>query len=196
MLNDKQIQIADSLLKHLESRDGKSSKDDYPGKMQKLGFDYPDVAYICDILINQLELLDYWGDDKYWITLTPDGYKAAKLGLKKYFEILEQEKQLDILAKQASIDGVKKANRNSIIAIVFAFIVPISITLFENYPRINNSRDNRDKNGNVRSDVDLSKFPDNRTDTIFIEKVKYSLKHDSLFLNDVKKLIINDINEN
>jgi len=187
MLNDKQLEIANFLLKYLESKGGKSNLDDYPEELKKRRFDYLDSSYITDYLIENLGLIKYWGEPKYWIVLTPEGYKASSIGLQKYFEEIEQDKQLDRNSKKASIDGIKKANKNSKRAIIIAVIIPLLIAAIQIYfDNRNNSIDNRNNNSSNRPEINHSQFPFNRADTLFIEKIKNSLKHDTVFLNDIK----------
>ena len=91
MLNKQQIEIADYILKYLESAGGKSSIDDYPHKLEKNGFDYFESSFTIDYLIEHTGLIDNWKTDR-WIRLTPNGYKAAKIGIEEYFKEVEKEK--------------------------------------------------------------------------------------------------------
>ena len=60
MLNKQQIEIADYILKYLESAGGKSSIDDYPHKLEKNGFDYFESSFTIDYLIEHTGLIDNW----------------------------------------------------------------------------------------------------------------------------------------
>jgi hypothetical protein len=138
MLNDKQIEIADYLLKYLESNGGKSSLDDYTSKLYKQGFDHMDRSYVPDFLREHLGLIEYWGDEQYWITLTPNGFKASKIGLKKYLEQIEKTEQLETESLSATIEGVRVAKRTakisiycSILAIVISMIIPFLVVKFD-----------------------------------------------------------------
>ena len=198
MLNRQQVEIADFLLKHLESRGGKSSLDDYPEKLRKQGFDDFDWHTLVKILIDHLGLLDYAGNSDYWIMLTPEGNKAAKIGIEKYFEEIEQDKQLDRNEKLANISGVdtaKKTARISIAISIFAVIASIVIPLLLNKTEVNNPAKVNTQSDNGQKATN-SQIPFQLTDTLFIEKVKYSLKHDSIFLKDIKQLIDNDKRKN
>lgn len=189
MLNNQQIEIADFLLKYLESVGGKSSIDDYPHELEKNGFDYFESSYIIDFLIRHARVINNWKTDR-WICLTPEGYKAAKIGIKKYFEQIEKDKELDIESKKQNITGIKKANKNSKRALIIAIVVPIlisSIQIYFDYRK--NSIANRNNNSNIRPDINHSQFPFNMADTLFIKKIKNSLKHDSAFINELKKSI-------
>jgi hypothetical protein len=201
MLNKKQVEIADFLLKHLESRGGKSSLDDYPEKLRKQGFDDFDWHTLVKILIDHLGLLDYAGNSDYWIMLTPEGNKAAKIGIEKYFDEIEQDKQLDRNEKLANISGVDTAKRTAKISIFLSIIaVFISVTVPFLTDKKSNNGINQNatgyENGQAGHQIDFSKFPFQWADTVFIEKVKYSLKHDSVFLNDIKQLINNESTKN
>lgn len=198
MLNKQQVEIADFLLKHLESRGGKSSLDDYPEKLRKQGFDDFDWHTLVKILIDHLGLLDYAGNSDYWIMLTPEGNKAAKIGIEKYFDEIEQDKLLDRNEKLANISGVDTAKRTAKISIaisIFAVIASIVIPLLLNKTEVNNPAniDTQSENG---KNSDHSQIPLQLIDTLSIEKLKYSLKHDSVFLNDIKQLINNESTKN
>ncbi len=198
MLNRQQVEIADFLLKHLESHGGKSSLDDYPEKLRKQGFDDFDWHTLVKILIDHLGLLDYAGNSDYWIMLTPEGNKAAKIGIEKYFEEIEQDKQLDRNEKLANISGVDTAQKTARISIaisIFAVIASIVIPLLLNKTEINNPAKVNTQSDNGQKATN-SQIPFQLTDTLFIEKVKYSLKHDSIFLKDIKQLIDNDKRKN
>lgn len=190
MLNEEQIKIADFLLKYLDSRGGKSSKDDYPDELRKKGFDNLEVKALVKILIENLGLVGYINDTNQWIMLTPAGNKAARIGIEKYLDDLEHDKQLDREEKRANIKGNETSIKNSKKAIVIAIVVPIVLALlqigYQYKYQVNNTGNNGDKHSQIRSHDGLSNFPITREDTFLIEKLKYSLKHDSVFLNEIK----------
>lgn len=182
MLNQKDIEIADFLLKYMDSIGGKSSLDDYTIKLRKQGFDDFDIHSLVKILIKQLKLIDYVGNSDNWIVLTPEGTKAAKTGIKKYFDEIEQDKQLDRTAKKSSIKGIRNAKILSTVAIV------VSILSLMKEPLINKIYNTNNQSGNGH-EINHSNIPIQLADTLFIEKLKNSLKHDTLFLNEIKDII-------
>lgn len=186
MLNENQIKIADFLLKYLDSAGGKSSLDDYPAKLRKQGFDDFDSHSLVKLLIEHLSLIDYVGKTDYWIMLTPEGQKAAKMGISEYFNELETDKILYREEKRASITGVKNARKLSVIAIALSVIIPVLIQI----PAYKvNGPANVNQDGSTRQNISNADIPLNFTDSIHLEKIKNALKHDTLFLNDVKLLI-------
>lgn len=192
MLNKQQIEIADFLLKYLDSKGGKSSLDDYPEKFQKQGFDHFDSHSLVKILIQELGLLTHPGNSDHWIMLTSEGTRVAKIGIEKYFEEIEQDKQLDRDSKKANIEGITKANKNSKRAIIIAVFIPILIAAIQIYfDNRKNSVAYGNNDGGDRPEVNHSQFPFNRADTLLIEEIKNSLKHDTVFINEVKQLIDN-----
>jgi hypothetical protein len=190
MLNDKQIKIADYLLKYLDSKGGRSSLNDYPLELDKQGFDYMDRSFVPDFLREHLSLIEYWGDAKIWITLTPNGYKASKIGLRKYLEQVEKEKQLETDSLSATIEGVRNAKRTAKISICCS-IIAIVISLIVPFINSRNQSDTKGQNGKNKTD---QRVYVNINDSVidirhFKDSIKNSLKHDSVFLNDIKQLI-------
>ena len=182
MLNQKQIEIADFLLKYLYSVGGSSSLDDYPAKLRKQGFDDFEWHSLRQILIENLELINFVGRSDYNIMLTPDGNKAAKIGIEKYLAEIEQDKQLDRKAKKSSIHGIRNAKIFSGIAIVISILSLIKEPLINKIYNTNNQSHNGQEISNPN-------IPIQAADTLFIEELKNSLKHDTVFLNDIKDLI-------
>lgn len=190
MLNTQQIQIADYLLNYLKANGGKSSKDDYPEKLQAQNFDRWECNYTTIFLIDQSGLVDYLDDSRYYISLTTNGYHAAEIGLEKYFKKIDQDKELDREAKNATIEGVKTAKIVSKISLVFSGIaILISIYSIRNKV-LGYQNDNANANGSNRKSDGNSIYEYDTLDSITIEKFKHSLKHDSVFLNEIKQLII------
>ena len=191
MLNPQQTAIANFLLKYLDAKGGKSSKDDYPEKLQGQNFEHWDCDYVTTFLIDQAGLIDYLNESKYYITLTTDGYHAAKIGLNEYFKELDQDKELDREAKISSIDGVRSAklfSKNSLALSMIAILLS-AFAIWQNLPNnktieqgVYNTRNG--KSGGNTTNIDYT------LDSITIEKFKHSLKHDSVFLNEIKQLII------
>ena len=191
MLSKRQFEAANALLKHLEKREGKSSLDDYPFALRELGFENVDRHSLVDFLID-CDLIYYAGDTDYWIKLRPDGYKAAKIGIEKYFEEIEQDKQLDRDEKRANITGVETAIKNSknsktfsLIAIGISLLVPFLVVKFDNH--VNRPENQTDTNGKNRQETTNSVIPLQLADTVLIKELKNLLKHDTLFLEELKK---------
>lgn len=183
MLNQKQIEIADFLLKYLYSIGGSSSLDDYPAKLRKQGFDDFEWHTLRQILIENFKLINFVGRSDYNIMLTPDGNKAAKIGIEKYLAEIEQDRQLDRAAKKSSIHGVRNAKIFSGIAIVISILSLIKEPLINKISSTNNQSHSRQEISNPNIPIKL-------TDTLFIEELKESIKHDTLFLGDIKNYII------
>ena len=159
--------------------------------MRELGFENVDRHSLVDFLID-CDLIDYSGDTDYWIKLRPDGYKAAKIGIEKYLEEIEQDKQLDRDEKRANITGVETAIKNSknsktfsLIAIGISLLVPFLVVKFDNH--VNRPENQTDTNGNNRQETTNSVIPLQLADTVLIKELKNLLKHDTLFLEELKK---------
>jgi hypothetical protein len=68
--------------------------------------------------------------------LTIEGKEAAKNGIKKYIESIEQEKKLDTDVKTASIKSSKLSKLAiiiSIIAVLASFVVPFLVVNYEQH---------------------------------------------------------------
>jgi hypothetical protein len=190
MLTQQQIEITDFLLKYLESVGGKSSLDDYPAMLRKQGFDDLEWHSLIQVLIQDFGLIKNIGNSDYWIMLTPDGNRAAQIGIDNFLKEIESDEQLERDYKLANIDGIKKANKNSKIAVIIAVIVPLLIAAIQIYfDNGKNTISDRNDNGNDRTEIYHSQFPLELTDTLLVEKIQYLLKHDTIFLNDIKNLI-------
>ena len=114
LLTENQIKITDILLKHLKStEDGVSSIDDYPHKLRENNIEFYTAKPIIQVLINNLELLDYVGSSDRLLMLTPDGNKAAEKGVEKYLNELEEERKLQIELAKSNIDANKLNAENA-----------------------------------------------------------------------------------
>lgn len=194
MLNPEQIEIADFLLQHLLANGGMTTKDSYPPALEKRGFSKLVTATVISFLTDR-ELIAFIEPDKYWLKLLPPGYEAAKTGIAKYLGNEQNDKELERNEKMSSITSNQKSLRNSKIAIAIAIILPVLTTFlqigFQYKYQVNNSGNNRYGNSDVRvSDSSASNLVVGQ-DSILVEKLKYSLKHDTVFLNEIKKLIKN-----
>jgi len=180
MLNEKQKEIADYLLKYLEQKGGKSSLDDYPSVMQNQGFDDFEWNFLKDFLRDQLGLVYYSGNTDYILALTREGFRAAEVGIGRYFELIEEEKELEKINLISSIEGVKSSKKLSKIAITVAIIVPLlSIGINLWVQKVSDQKDVKNE-----SNIRITK-----SDSTNMEKIKFHLKNDPQFLNDLKDLI-------
>ena len=176
MLKERQTEIADILLKELMSENVVYV--DYTVELGKYGYSEPETKIVIEILTNDYNLA-YYHIEKlnnktyYILTLTPEGNKAAKLGIEKY--ILKREKEN------------RKSKTPIIISIIALFIAAIQPGI-ELYKLVwpENETDNRNyqgKNGYYHTDSVVKQI---LSDTTFVEKLKDSLKHDIKFLNELK----------
>jgi hypothetical protein len=82
--------------------------------------------------------------------LTPDGFKAAKIGIKKYIEEIEYDKALDRSVKVATIKTSRWAIGISILSLFISIVVPILIEKQKNEvpskTEIQNMIDNNNSN--------------------------------------------------
>ncbi|MGA3012437.1 MAG: hypothetical protein ABSD71_00235 [Bacteroidales bacterium] len=180
MLNERQREIADYLLKYIEKKGGKSSLDDYPSEMNNKGYEEFEWSYIKEFLREQVGLLYYLGNSEYTIALTPEGYNAAKVGIVKYFQSIEEDKQLQRDSMINNIEGIHSSKKLSKIAIVVAIVVPafsIGINLW-----IQMKPDHK-------GFINDNNISTTKQDSVLVEKIRFKLKNDPKFLNDLKDLI-------
>ena len=190
MLNDKQIEIADHLLKYLDQKGGKSSLDDYPSEMHQQGFEEFEWSFVKEFLREQVELIYYLGNTDYILALTLAGYKAAKMGIVKYFEMIEEEKQLEKENIINNIEGIRSSKKLSKRAIGVAVFVPLLIGGLNLGIQISlNHSANSDPNGVNNINHTHSNLGSSKSDSAFIEKIKHSLQNDPKFLNDLKVVV-------
>jgi len=196
MLNNRQIEIADILLKILSSENIVS--DNYSDELQKLGYNEFEVKILIEILINSYNLAYYHIENLhvktfYILTLTPEGNKAAKKGIKKYIQEIEYDKQLDRDAKVASIKTSKWAIGISFTSLLIAIVVPFLVEKCKNDVSTKTEPKNQvyesnscDTGKNCNKYVEHTGFPNKLTDSSLVEKLKDSIKHDTKFLNELK----------
>lgn len=53
-----------------------------------------DYEYMKDLLMKQYHAIEYIGEDEYWISLTPNGGRLYKSGLKKHNQKVDQTEKL------------------------------------------------------------------------------------------------------
>ena len=73
------------------------------------------------------------------------------------------------------------------IAIGISLIVPFLVVKFDKY--INRPENQTNTNGKNRQEITNSVIPLQLADTVLIKELKNSLKHDTVFLNELKKEI-------
>jgi hypothetical protein len=213
MLNERQLKIAEALLKHLESRNGKSNYKLYTEELGKLVYSDSDVETIVDILTDNYGLTKNYGVyttnigyefKDYYIRLTPEGNKAVEIGIKKYEEELEYDKQLERDAKVASIKTSRWAIGISFMSLVIAIAVPFLVEKCKNdVPTKTEPKNQVYDTNNCESGercknkyVEHTGFPNKLTDSSLIEKLKDSIKHDTKFLNELKLELRRNTTEN
>lgn len=202
MLNDRQLKIAEALLKHLESRNGISNYNIYTPELEKLDYSDSDIEILIAILEVDYNLVQTFGTrtlgdlviDKFSIRLTSEGNKAAKIGIKKYIEEIESDKELDRQVKKSTVKTSRWAIGISFISLIIAIAVPFSVEKCKNdvptktepknqvYDTYNCESGERCKNEHIEH----TGFPNKLTDSSLVEKLKDSLKHDTKFLNELK----------
>jgi hypothetical protein len=64
--------------------------------------------------------------------LTPDGFKAAKIGIRKYIEEIEIDKALDRSVKIATIKTSRWAIGISVLSLIISIVVPLIIEKRQN----------------------------------------------------------------
>lgn len=191
MLTPLQIEITDCLLKHLQESGGTSSLDDYPEHLSKAGFKEIDCQNTEKILIDELNLIDYVNETKYMIRLTIKGNEATIKGIKQYLEEIQSGKDLEKSEKVAIINNVKISRWNMAISGIAALIsvVILVINLLDNK---NNQAQKAQYQSNNGYDSGKSDQSGQTLDSLRFEEIKFALKHDTVFLNEIKKLIIRD----
>ncbi|MFZ4569738.1 MAG: hypothetical protein ACOYM0_01255 [Bacteroidales bacterium] len=84
-----QIKIADDLIQYLKQNRGYSSQDDYPSYLQGRLHLEQDIWLVKKILFKQ-ELINETGNN-YLLSLTEEGFKAARMGYPDYCLYLEKK---------------------------------------------------------------------------------------------------------
>jgi len=84
-MTEKQIKIADRLLRILLEHDGRVNKDSARSLLLKEfteRMDRIDINFVFDTLIDDYKLVALFGEG--WLRLTPEGQKMARWGMKNY----------------------------------------------------------------------------------------------------------------
>ena len=113
LLTENQIKIADVLLKHIESVGGTSSIDNYPHSLRKNNIEFFDAKPVIQILIQNIGIIDYLDKSDRFLILTPEGNIAAKKGIKKYINDINEEKELQIELAKSNIEANKINAKNA-----------------------------------------------------------------------------------
>lgn len=196
MLNKRQIGISDILLNNLKLSAEDPETKYYIDELRESGYEDFEVTTLIEILINHYNLVYYHTENfhvrtLYYLILAPEGNKAAEIGIKKYIEEIEEDKQLDRKAKKASIITSRWAIGISIVSVIIAFTVPFLVEVFKNKivvesEYLKDSTNNHTKQTDNSANKSDSRLPFNRMTARFIEEIKDSLKHDTKFLNELK----------
>jgi hypothetical protein len=169
-MNERQIQIADNLLKYLVSRGGQCNKDTYAPYLKELGFTIQEYTSVIRYLLD-LDLIKEIGNEGYWIRIKVKGYEAAELGLIKYLGREKTVKFWDLFSKKATWII---ASSGLILTVIFRLFPPVN----NNEQKVNEKiQQYQDSN---RSDEEtIGHLP-----PVYYE----SLKHDSIFLDRIMEL--------
>jgi hypothetical protein len=89
-MTDKQIELADHLIKMLVDNKGILTSDDYYSDLMENNYDQQDIRLVI-LELKDIGILGDIGISDNQLRLTHEGYKVAKLGYQKYFLDLDQE---------------------------------------------------------------------------------------------------------
>ena len=115
-MTEKQIRIADRLLRILVEHDGRVNKDsarslllkEFTERMDKI-----DINFVLDTLIDDYKLVSLLGEG--WLRLTPEGEKMARRGMKNY--------HLKITIKEQIKDAGKVIGAVSSVVAIVSFLL-------------------------------------------------------------------------
>jgi len=100
-MNSIQMEMADLLLKILVEHKGTLNTDQQSYFFtEEKNYEWFEFTLMRDNLIDE-GLISWWGDEKYRIKLTQDGWKAAEMGLEKYWQQKEQKTNPKKTVKQS-----------------------------------------------------------------------------------------------
>jgi hypothetical protein len=89
-MSEEQMKNGDILLKILLDAGKPVNTDYYDDLAEVQGLDNKNLIYTRDQLAS-LGLIEFLDDSRYFVRLSPEGEKAAELGLKKYYQKQEKE---------------------------------------------------------------------------------------------------------
>ena len=183
MVNDNQLQLAKDILNFIDSENGSVSKYQIFKEFSQPENNSKEIYTAISFLENHYNVIEFFttigliGGEIENYRITPNGYKALKIGLDKY--IKKKEKSPN-----------KKSEIISIIALVLASIQP-GIAL-KNLMLPENKTENSDYQSENRN-KQSSTFT--ISEQVF-DKLKDSIKHDTVFLNELKiELKENSLND-
>lgn len=186
MLTEEQIKLADLFIKHISTIDYEKDEN------YVLYFERTNQATQSQIieirkLLSDNGLITKLYKSDFTVKLSINGQKALTIGVKEYFKEIEKAEIIDSTLKSATIDNYKSTKKLSKYAIIFSFVVPILIAVFDKYV-YNPERESNYKRSDRQEIVD-SIVSQLLTDSVFIEKTKDFIKHDTVFLNELKEKI-------
>ena len=183
MLNDRELEIADLLLKHMRNKNGKFNTNNTEKYLSEKGFDVREIRLVMSYLIKHYKLIEYYsvdlyGNTEFHIRITPEGNKAIKLGIAKY--IKKKEKNYNKIAITISI-----------FALSLSAIDPGIQLMNTVFPK--SEIEKKDYNVNYRNYYTDSIIKQVLTNEAFVEQLKVTLIHDSIFLNILNQKTIDKL---
>jgi len=184
MFTEEQIKLADLFIKHISTIDYEKDEDyiEYFEREHKIT--NSQITLVRKLLLDNDILTRLYKSD-HTVKLSIKGQKAFTIGIKEYFKEIENAETIDSTLKTATIDNYKSTKKLSRWAIICSFLVPILIAVFDKYV-YNPERESNYKRSDRQEIVD-SVVSQLLTDSVFIEKTKDFIKHDTIFLNELKK---------
>lgn len=178
MLTKEQIELADRIIKKIKTIDD-SNRSSYINDFKKEGVDYIKLKELIEILI-KLDIVFRIPKTETFICLTPKGNKASEIGVEKYLRLIEKQNR-----------KLKLPIIISIIAIFISSIEPLLNLKETVFPK--SETEERNTESYYRQKQTDSITTQLLSDSIFIEKTKNLIKYDTLFLNELKEEIIQEI---
>jgi len=179
MLNEKQLIISETILNFIKEKENIVSKYELQKYLLKDSFESKEIDVVTSFLEIHYKLIEPFtkimiSHEYEYFRITPEGNKAIKIGIVKYLARKEKENKKS-----------KTPIIISIIALVIAAIQP-GIALYNLIWAENKTKNSyyQGENGNNNNDSIISKI---LSDPIFVEKTKDIFKHDTVFLNELKR---------
>lgn len=91
-MNERQTEIANFLLNRLEEKNGQLNIDQVSFFAKEKKYGWPEVSLVMDTMMDE-SLIKWYGDEKYRIKLTTEGYEAVKSGYKDLIKLKKTEPQ-------------------------------------------------------------------------------------------------------
>jgi len=189
MLTEDQIKLADLFIKHISTINYERG-DNYIIYFESTNqATQSQLIEIRKLLIDNGLLIKLYKSD-FTVKLSLNGQKALSIGIEKYFKELENAAKIDTNLKTATIENYKFTKKLSIAAIICSIIIPILVVIIDK--QINTPEQESNYNRSDREEIIDSIVSQLLTDSVFIEKSKNILKHDTVFLNELKEKIIQE----